>query len=145
MKGDIGACPFRYQGQYVDAETGLYYNRFRYFDAEDGRYVTQDPIGLASGEGNLYLYVEDTQFEIDVHGLSYKKGGGKNAPHANEKARESAKNKYEAAKKEYQELSQITPRTKELKEKIAKAQNDMKHWKRKMDFTGENHSQIGKK
>ena len=26
------ACPFRYPGQYEDMETGLYYNRFRYYD-----------------------------------------------------------------------------------------------------------------
>ena len=31
QQGDATACPFRYQGQYEDQETGLYYNRFRYF------------------------------------------------------------------------------------------------------------------
>jgi RHS repeat-associated protein len=39
-------CPFRYQGQYEDAETGLYYNRFRYYDPDSGNYISQDPIGL---------------------------------------------------------------------------------------------------
>jgi uncharacterized protein RhaS with RHS repeats len=29
-------CPFRYQGQYEDAETGLYYNRFRYYSPNEG-------------------------------------------------------------------------------------------------------------
>jgi RHS repeat-associated protein len=39
--------PFRFQGQYHDLETGLYYNRFRYYSPEEGMYVTaQDPIGL---------------------------------------------------------------------------------------------------
>lgn len=37
-------CPFRFQGQYEDAETGLYYNRFRYYSAEIGCYLTHDPI-----------------------------------------------------------------------------------------------------
>jgi RHS repeat-associated protein len=41
----LSDCPFRYQGQYEDAETGLYYNRFRYYDASTGCYISQDPIG----------------------------------------------------------------------------------------------------
>jgi RHS repeat-associated protein len=41
----LSDCPFRYQGQYQDEETGLYYNRFRYYDAEVGSYISQDPIG----------------------------------------------------------------------------------------------------
>ncbi|GAA4027321.1 hypothetical protein GCM10022409_09090 [Hymenobacter glaciei] len=32
-------CPFRYQGQYEDTETGLYYNRFRYYDPKMGMYI----------------------------------------------------------------------------------------------------------
>ena len=38
--------PFKYQGQYGDAGTGLYYNRFRYYDPNAGSYISQDPIGL---------------------------------------------------------------------------------------------------
>ena len=38
--------PFKYQGQYEDAETGLYYNRFRYYDPNAVSNVSQDPIGL---------------------------------------------------------------------------------------------------
>ena len=34
-------CPFRFQGQYEDAETGLYYNRFRYYSAEIGCYLEE--------------------------------------------------------------------------------------------------------
>jgi RHS repeat-associated protein len=48
--------PIRMQGQQVDAETGLFYNRYRYYDPAGGRYITQDPIGLAGGV-NLYGYV----------------------------------------------------------------------------------------
>jgi len=47
--GEKQACPFRWPGQYEDEETGLYYNRFRYYDPESGEFVSQDPIGLAGG------------------------------------------------------------------------------------------------
>jgi RHS repeat-associated protein len=50
---------FRYQGQYEDNGTGLYYNRFRYYSPEEGMYLSQDSIGLAGGNPTLYGYVED--------------------------------------------------------------------------------------
>ena len=68
--GSLSDCPFRYQGQYEDAETGLYYNRFRYYDCETGCYIKQDMIGIASGEFNLYLYVSDTNYWVDVFGMT---------------------------------------------------------------------------
>jgi len=60
--------PLRFQGQYEDAETGLYYNRHRYYDPDSARYVTQDPIGLLGGE-NLYRYAPNPTAWIDVLGL----------------------------------------------------------------------------
>ena len=62
------SCPFRYQGQYEDAELELYYNRFRYYDPEIGLYISQDPIGLAGGD-RLYAYVHDTTSWVDILGL----------------------------------------------------------------------------
>jgi len=62
-------CPFRYQGQYLDVETGLYYNRFRYYDPEVGNYISQDPIGLLGGM-TLYSYVHDTNYWLDIFGLA---------------------------------------------------------------------------
>ncbi|WP_296119231.1 RHS repeat-associated core domain-containing protein [uncultured Porphyromonas sp.] len=38
---------FRFQGQYEDQETGLYYNRFRYYSPHTENYICQDPIELA--------------------------------------------------------------------------------------------------
>jgi RHS repeat-associated protein len=66
------ACPFRYQGQYEDQETGLYYNRFRYYDPESGAYISQDPIGLLGGM-SLYSYVLNTSTFVDPFGLSCQK------------------------------------------------------------------------
>ncbi|CAM4250288.1 RHS repeat-associated core domain-containing protein [Serratia silvae] len=47
--------PIRMQGQHYDEETGLHYNRHRYYDPMLGRYINQDPIGLLGGM-NLYSY-----------------------------------------------------------------------------------------
>jgi RHS repeat-associated protein len=69
-------CPFRYQGQYEDSETGLYYNRFRYYSPEEGMYISQDPIGLNGGD-RLYGYVGDTTGYIDILGLAGQRWAGK--------------------------------------------------------------------
>ena len=62
--------PFKYQGQYEDAETGLYYNRFRYYDPNAGSYISQDPIGLMGENPTLYGYVSDSNINIDILGLT---------------------------------------------------------------------------
>ncbi|RZK35021.1 MAG: RHS repeat-associated core domain-containing protein [Hymenobacter sp.] len=69
--GQAHDCPFRYQGQYEDAETGLYYNRFRYYDPQTGQYISQDPIGLDGGKATFYGYVDDTCAHLDIFGLQY--------------------------------------------------------------------------
>ena len=61
--------PFKYQGQYEDVETGLYYNRFRYYEPNTGTYISQDSIGLVGGNPTLYAYVIDTNVWIDEFGL----------------------------------------------------------------------------
>ncbi len=68
--GEQDFIPFRYQGQYEDVEIGLYYNRFRYYDPEQGNYTQIDPIGLAGGNPTLYGYVHDPNMEIDSFGLA---------------------------------------------------------------------------
>jgi len=61
--------PFRFPGQYYDAETGLHYNYFRYYNPQTGRYITPDPIGLEGGI-NLFTYVQNNPFIFtDTFGL----------------------------------------------------------------------------
>lgn len=62
-------CPFRYQGQYLDSKTGLYYNRFRYYDPETGSYISQDPIGILGGN-RFYSYVQNINKSLDPLGRS---------------------------------------------------------------------------
>ena len=69
IAGDKQACPFRWPGQYEDPETGLYYNRFRYYSPDSGHYVNSDPIGLVGGV-ELYGYASDPGIWIDPLGLS---------------------------------------------------------------------------
>jgi len=61
----------RFPGQYYDAETGLHYNRHRYYHAGVGRFVCQDPIGLLGGP-NSYQYVPNPVSWIDPLGLQNK-------------------------------------------------------------------------
>jgi len=62
-------CPWRWPGQYEDPDTGLYYNRFRYYAPDQGSYISQDPIGLLGGL-NSYAYVFDPLIQSDPLGLS---------------------------------------------------------------------------
>ncbi|MFL0107385.1 RHS repeat domain-containing protein [Tenacibaculum maritimum] len=73
INGSNAPCPFLFQGQYYDKEIELAYNRFRYYDPDDGRYISKDPIGLLSGEYGFYNYVGDSNGWIDVFGLDCSK------------------------------------------------------------------------
>jgi RHS repeat-associated protein len=69
----------RFQGQYFDEESGLHYNRFRYYDPGVGQFIHQDPIGLLGGTNN-YRYVPNPIGWIDPLGLTPKDCGIKNSP-----------------------------------------------------------------
>ncbi|MGS7674092.1 hypothetical protein FIB98_21440, partial [Escherichia coli] len=58
-----------YAGQWQDAESGLCYNRFRYYEPETGMYLVSDPLGLQGGE-QTYRYVPNPLGWIDQYGLA---------------------------------------------------------------------------
>jgi RHS repeat-associated protein len=78
LRGERQACPFRWPGQYEDEETGLYYNRFRYYAPSVGIYIAQDPIRLLGGRA-LYVYAADPAVGQDVLGLMDCKRAAKQA------------------------------------------------------------------
>ena len=58
-----------FTGRWLDKSTNLYYYRARWYDAEDGRFVSKDPIGFDSGDWNLYRYVGNNSVRyIDSYG-----------------------------------------------------------------------------
>jgi len=60
----------RFQGQYADAETGLHYNRYRYYDPQLGRYISADPAGNLP-DTNLYRYCYNSISWTDPLGLAH--------------------------------------------------------------------------
>ncbi|MCU4538422.1 RHS domain-containing protein, partial [Acinetobacter bereziniae] len=64
----FGHSNIRFQGQYYDKETGLHYNRYRYYEPYSARYVSKDPIGLFGGLNNS-VYVSDPNQWVDPLGL----------------------------------------------------------------------------
>ena len=71
VSGEKTIVNLRLPGQYLDAESGLYYNGQRYYDPQNGRYVQSDPIGMQGGS-NTYAYAHlDPLRHIDPSGLAY--------------------------------------------------------------------------
>jgi RHS repeat-associated protein len=83
--------PLRFQGQYFDAETGLHYNRHRYYNPGTGRFLTPDPIKLAGGLNN-YQYVPNPTGWVDPLGLNGCPGSeGNKSQKAQERPEEKSK------------------------------------------------------
>lgn len=68
--GAATSAPQRFQGQYADDETGLHYNRYRYYDPVIGLYISPDPLGIEAGL-HLYGYGWNPTHWIDPLGLAF--------------------------------------------------------------------------
>jgi RHS repeat-associated protein len=65
----------RFQGKLFDPETGLYYNNARYYDPVAGRFISEDPVGVAGGV-NQYVYAGNDPINgSDVSGTDPDTGG----------------------------------------------------------------------
>ncbi|UMP07085.1 RHS repeat-associated core domain-containing protein [Amycolatopsis sp. EV170708-02-1] len=73
VPGTRPETPLRFPGQFHDAETGLYFNLFRYYDPVNARYISPDPLGLTPGP-NPETYVDDPFLEADPLGLTRNSG-----------------------------------------------------------------------
>ncbi|MVT09141.1 DUF6443 domain-containing protein [Chitinophaga tropicalis] len=108
------------------------------------------PVGKAPADVDMPLPIPgrlDKSSEkgpVKQEAAKERHGGGKNGQHANQKARESARERYERAKKEYDALNSKPNKTKEDKKELDKLERTVNHEKRKMDNTGENHSRKAK-
>lgn len=71
----IGGQPLRFAGRELDAATGLYYMRARWYDPDLARFISEDPIGLEGGL-NLYAYVGNNPMNaLDPSGLCIRRDG----------------------------------------------------------------------
>ena len=94
--------------EYAEEGIGLHYNTFRFYDPDIGRFISQDPIGLAGGQ-NLYAYAPNPTGWIDPLGLSTFAMSAKNKakmgpapahmkkPHMHHGIREMAQKNWSAA------------------------------------------------
>ncbi|ADX47572.1 RHS repeat-associated core domain protein [Paracidovorax avenae ATCC 19860] len=98
----------RFQGQQFDAETGLHYNRFRYYDPMLGQYVTQDPIGLKGGLNKSNYSGSSPAINCDPKGLDFKDKATKGGEVGYEVY--DAKSTYESGSKRACLIRQITNR-----------------------------------
>ena len=103
-------------------------------------------VGMTAAASGMMMMSNSTANKSGGYekGKSNVSSGNKNSKHANQKAKAAAEQKYKDAKVKYEELSRRSNKTKEdvkLKEKFRR---EYEHWKKKMDFSGENHSQKGK-
>jgi RHS repeat-associated protein len=69
---DAPLIPFAYTGREWEPEVGMYFYRARFYDAELGRFISRDPLGLDGGDVNLYAYVGNNPINYwDPLGLSW--------------------------------------------------------------------------
>ena len=89
--------PIKFQGQSLDVETGLHYNRFRYYDSDVGMFISRDPIGLLGGS-NVFQYAPNPVGWIDPWGLEKKRMGVHDSGHHVPSVRKSKDRSFEISR-----------------------------------------------
>lgn len=87
-----------------------------------------------------YDYVQQTQKDR----VNMEKSSGRNGKHSNPKARQSADDKYQKIKEEWQQLKAKTNKSPEDKKLQQQLEKQVKHLEKKKNWKGENHSQKNK-
>jgi len=59
VSGSPMPVEYQWEGLEKDAATGLYYDDARFYNSAIGRPMSQDPLGFAAGDSNLYRYVNN--------------------------------------------------------------------------------------
>jgi RHS repeat-associated protein len=68
--GDLSLQPLQYRAREYDLDTGLLQNRARWYDPQLGRFLSEDPIGLAGGINPFAYAGNDPVNRSDPSGLS---------------------------------------------------------------------------
>ena len=101
---------FGYTGRMLDTATGLQNNLHRWFAAGIGRWISEDPIGFAAGDANLYRYVgNEVTNATDPSGLEIVLDG-------NDKFKKTAF-------KQLKKIVKSDPRIKEMLKRLHKSKN----------------------
>ncbi|WP_275658235.1 RHS repeat domain-containing protein, partial [Photorhabdus bodei] len=82
-------CHLRFCGQYEDTESGLFYNRHRYYESDTGQYLSPDPLNLRGGV-SPYSYVHNPANWIDPFGLTGCPGNKGEPPHPYQGVRDAS-------------------------------------------------------
>ncbi|MBC8351077.1 MAG: hypothetical protein H8E66_03770 [Planctomycetes bacterium] len=68
--GDTSVTRYLYTSREYDPDTGLQYNRARWYDANSGQWISEDPLGFEGGDTNLVRYVGNgVANQVDPSGL----------------------------------------------------------------------------
>ena len=100
--------------------------------------------GVFSGGMLMTNALQNKDAGYDRGKKSNVSSGNKNSQHANQKAKNAAGQKYQETKDKYDYLHNKANKTKDDKKELDRLERQMKHWKRKQDFSGENHSRNAK-
>ena len=141
--------PIRFQGQSFDVETGLHYNRFRYFDPDMGMFTTRDPIGLLGGN-NVFQYAPNPIGWIDPFGLANRPNNGKyksfteHTVPANQKYASDSVQFRDANKSFRNQLDTNSSFRNKMYKKYPSLENWTDMGKRPPDLTWHHHEDVGK-